>query len=88
MKHQLNLDFDRPLSGVCDGKKTERMTFTASSDLKEFLAILATKMDTSISELCQKYIIAGLQKAAYEEKLAALTGHSFAPVRVAATDED
>ena len=33
-------------------------------------------------------IIAGLQKAAYEEKLAALTGHSFAPVRMAATDED
>ena len=32
-------------------------------------------------------IIAGLQKAAYEEKLAALTGHVYTPVRAAA-DED
>ena len=62
MKQQLILDFSRPLSNVVDGKKTERMTFTASSDLKEFLTIIASKMDTSISELCQKYIIEGLQK--------------------------
>ncbi len=62
MKQQLTLDFSRPLSGVVDGKKTERMTFTASSDLKDFLTIIAHKMDTSISELCQKYIIEGLQK--------------------------
>jgi peptide chain release factor 1 len=33
-------------------------------------------------------IITGLQQAAYQEKLAALTGHVFAPVRVAAADED
>jgi len=33
-------------------------------------------------------IIAALQKAAYEEKLAALTGHSFAPARPVAADED
>ncbi len=32
-------------------------------------------------------VIAALQKADYEEKLAALTGHDFAPVR-AATDDD
>jgi peptide chain release factor 1 len=33
-------------------------------------------------------IIAALQKADYEEKLAALTGHSFAPVRPASGQED
>ena len=34
-------------------------------------------------------VIAALQKADYEEKLAALTGHTFAPARpAAATDED
>ncbi len=33
-------------------------------------------------------IITALQKADYEEKLAALTGHDFAPRRAAATDDD
>jgi peptide chain release factor 1 len=33
-------------------------------------------------------IIAALQKADYEEKLAALTGHTFTPARAAAADED
>ena len=33
-------------------------------------------------------IITGLQKADYEEKLAALTGHDFTPVRVAAGDDE
>jgi peptide chain release factor 1 len=33
-------------------------------------------------------VIAALQKADYEEKLAALTGHDFAPARAAAADED
>ncbi len=33
-------------------------------------------------------IIAALQKADYEEKLAALTGHVFTPARAAATDDD
>ncbi len=33
-------------------------------------------------------IIAALQKADYEEKLAALTGHDFAPARASAVDED
>jgi peptide chain release factor 1 len=33
-------------------------------------------------------IIAALQKADYEEKLAALTGHSFTPVRALVTDDD
>ena len=33
-------------------------------------------------------VIAALQKADYEEKLAALTGHSFTPVRALVTDDD
>jgi peptide chain release factor 1 len=33
-------------------------------------------------------VIAALQKADYEEKLAALTGHAFAPARAAANEED
>jgi peptide chain release factor 1 len=33
-------------------------------------------------------ILVALQKADYEEKLAALTGHTFTPARVAAADED
>ena len=33
-------------------------------------------------------IITGLQKADYEEKLAALTGHDFTPARVATGAED
>ncbi|MGH7944054.1 MAG: peptide chain release factor 1 [Opitutaceae bacterium] len=33
-------------------------------------------------------IITGLQKADYEEKLAALTGHDFAPARVGAGEDD
>jgi len=62
MSKQLKLDFDRPLSGIIDGKKTERITFTGSSDLREFIIILADKQGISISELCQKYIIDGLQR--------------------------
>jgi peptide chain release factor 1 len=33
-------------------------------------------------------LVTALQKADYEEKLAALTGHDFAPTRAAAADED
>jgi peptide chain release factor 1 len=33
-------------------------------------------------------VISGLQKASYEEKLAALTGHDFTPARAPMADED
>ena len=59
---QMNLDFSRPAISVDTGKKTERITFTASSDLREFLNTFSIKQNTSISELCQKYIIDGLQR--------------------------
>jgi len=59
---QLRLDFSKPPVSVDAGKKTERITFTGSSDLKEFLGMFSTKQNTTISELCQKYIIEGLQR--------------------------
>jgi len=59
---QLKLDFSKPPVSVDVGKKTERITFTGSSDLKEFLGLFSTKQSTSMSELCQKYIIEGLQR--------------------------
>ena len=59
---QLGLDFTKAPLLVDNGKKTERITFTGSTDLKEFLNTFSQKQNTSISELCQKYIIEGLQK--------------------------
>lgn len=59
---QLTLDFSRPALSVDSGKKTERITFTASSDLKEFLTTFSIKQNIPISELCQKYVIDGLQR--------------------------
>lgn len=59
---QISLDFSRPALSVDCGKKTERITFTGSSDLKEFLNTFSIKQGTTVSELCQKYIIDGLQK--------------------------
>ena len=61
-RQQVNLDFSRPAISVDCGKKTERITFSASSDLREFLNTFSMKQNTSISELCQKYIIDGLQR--------------------------
>jgi hypothetical protein len=59
---QLKLDFSRTLTFIDNGKKTERITFTASSDLKEFLTTFSIKQNISISELIQRYVIEGLQR--------------------------
>jgi hypothetical protein len=59
---QISIDFSRPAQLADSGKKTERITFTGSSDLKEFIESFAHKQNLSISELCQKYIIDGLQR--------------------------
>jgi hypothetical protein len=59
---QLKLDFSKPPVSVDVGKKTERISFSGSSDLKEFLNLFSNKQNISISELCQKYIIEGLQR--------------------------
>jgi hypothetical protein len=56
---QLNLDLStRPRPILSDpGKKTERVTFTASDDLAEMLKRLADRMGTSVSEYCQVCVI-------------------------------
>lgn len=61
MKNQLTLDFSRPPISVDTGKKTERISFSGSSDLKEFLETCAVKQGLSVSELCQRYVIEGLK---------------------------
>ena len=60
MTLQLNLDLS-PVRAIDPGKKTERITFTGSEDLKEFLAKFALKQNTTVSELIQRYVISGLQ---------------------------
>lgn len=62
MSQQITLDFARPFPLADTGKKTERITFTGSSDLKEFINQFSTKQNTSISELIQRYVIEGLQR--------------------------
>jgi carbon monoxide dehydrogenase subunit G len=42
---------------LSEGKKTERVTFTADDDLAGLLKQLSCKMNTSVSELCQDYVI-------------------------------
>ena len=60
MTLQLNLDYS-PFRAIDPGKKTERITFTGSEDLKEFLSRFASKQNTTVSELIQRYVISGLQ---------------------------
>lgn len=56
---QINLELmPRFDAGVFDfGKKTERVTFTASDDLLDMLRRLSTKMNLSVSEYCHACII-------------------------------
>ena len=44
------------------GKKTERVTFAAPQDLKETLEKIAKKLNRSISELVQEYVIDGAMR--------------------------
>lgn len=62
MNNQITLDFSRPFPMADTGKKTERITFTGSADLKEFIIHFSTKQNTTTSELIQRYVIEGLQK--------------------------
>jgi len=56
---QISLDLSmKPRSILSDpGKKTERVTFTASDDLAEMLRRLSHKMGVSVSEYCQQCVI-------------------------------
>lgn len=61
MGTQLTIDFSRPAKFADSGKRTKRITFTASEDLKEFLNIVSLKSGETISELCQRYVIEGIK---------------------------
>jgi glutaminase len=55
---QLTLDLSKPRTILQDsGKKTERVTFTASDDLSEMLKRLSSKLNLSVSEYCQQCVI-------------------------------
>lgn len=58
----LNLDFTRPAKIVDPNKKLAIISFRGSPDLKEFLETFAAKLGATSSELCNKYLIEGLQK--------------------------
>ena len=62
MSIQLSLDFSKGPVLHDDGKKLEKITFTGSCDLKEYLHSIATKQRCTVSELCQKYVIQGMTK--------------------------
>ncbi len=59
---QLTLDFSKINPLVSDnGKKTERIPFTCSSEFKEFLELFARVLDITVSELCNRYVLEGMR---------------------------
>lgn len=61
MSKQISLDLSASYKGFDPGKKTERISFTGSADMKDFLDRFAHKRGLTVSELCQRYVIEGLQ---------------------------
>lgn len=59
---QFNLDFDGKNLLVDDGKLTEKLTFTGSEELKDLIGQFAVLQNLTPSELCRKYVCAGLSK--------------------------
>ena len=59
MPNQITLDLScRPRNVLSDpGKKTERITFTATDDLTAMLKILCDKLETTVSEYCHTRVI-------------------------------
>jgi hypothetical protein len=75
MSIQMSLDFSRPpVVMQDDGKKLEKITFTGSADLKQYLTSIAEKQRVSVSELCQRYIVSGLTKDLGDMLLLQLNG--------------
>jgi len=62
LKQQLVLDFSRPAALADSGKKTEKITFTGSEELKTFIYQFASLQKISVSELIQRYVILGLKE--------------------------
>lgn len=59
---QLKLDFSARHPLIPDpGKKTERLTFTCSSEYKEFFDLFCRVQGSNISELCHRYILDGMK---------------------------
>lgn len=56
---QLSLDFSKPR--IAQGKKTERVTITCSSEFKQVIDLVCRISDVSISELGQRYFLRGIQ---------------------------
>lgn len=44
-------------AGINEGKKDSRISFTADEDLDALLKRLAALLNTTVSELCQEYVI-------------------------------
>jgi hypothetical protein len=59
---QLKLDFSLRPDMVDSGKKNEKITFTGSQELKEFIYQFASLQKISVSELIQHYTIKDLQE--------------------------
>lgn len=58
---QLKLNFStKPLINDA-GKKTERITFTCSTEYKEFLDLFCKATGNNISELCHRYMLDGMR---------------------------
>jgi len=46
---------------LSEGKRLDKLSFACSKDLEDFVTDFARRMDISRSELCNRYIIAGLK---------------------------
>jgi uncharacterized protein (DUF2164 family) len=58
---QLKLDFSSTPKLVDEGKKTERITFTASSDLKLLLEFVARRLGKDTSMVCREFVSQGIK---------------------------
>jgi hypothetical protein len=58
---QIEIDFSKNPRLVDDGKKTERITFTASSDLKQLLEFVAKRFGKEPSVICRDFVSKGIK---------------------------
>jgi hypothetical protein len=58
---QLTLSLGPRPAGIADGKKLSRIPIACSDDLKGFVESMAKAQGVSVSEMCHRYIIQGLQ---------------------------
>src|SRR4030095_9576016 len=77
-------------SQICSGDRSERIrTYNFPQNrLTDHRIGLTLYSLPQVMEGNIEAVIHGLQKADYEEKLAALTGHDFTPARAVAADDD